>query len=312
MSSSVSTIGMDRALKWLLIAPVTIVLSTCALPQVRAPRPPIVTREKPGTRPGRVRLNQKDGQRYAWIPPGRFRMGCSSRDDECYDEELPVREITITAGFWLAQTVVTEVTWRKYRLATGAPSLPDMDDHGHKLNDARVSAAVPVIGLTWQEAEHFCAWAGGRLPTEAEWEYAARAGTTGVRYGDLDLIAWFGGNSGSKLLDSKQLWDTDRQNYTTRLLENDNRPRPVGRKHANTWKLYDMLGNVWQWTADWYDPGYYAYGENVNPPGPPNGQLKVLRGGSWGEAPRNVRVSIRGSDAPEGRSSTFGVRCAWQ
>ena len=83
-------------------------------------------------------------------------------------------------------------------------------------------------------------------------------------------------------------------------------------KQRNAWNLYDMLGNVWQWTADWYDSGYYAHGEKVDPPGPPNGELKVLRGSSWGEAPMNVRVSIRGRDAPEGRSSTFGVRCALQ
>ena len=299
-------------MRWLPIALASIVLSMSAFPQDRAPKPTKVAPEKPGPRLGQVRLNQRDGQRYAWIPPGSFRMGCSSGDTECYDGEQPSREVTISAGFWLAQHTVTQKTWQEYRFATGAPSLPAMDDHGHKLNDASVNAAVPVIGLTWHEAAHLCAWAGGRLPTEAEWEYAARAGTTGVRYGDLDLIAWFGSNSGNKHLDSKQLWDTDRANYTTRLLQNNNRPRPVGRKQRNAWNLYDMLGNVWQWTADWYDSGYYAHGENVDPPGPPNGELKVLRGSSWGEAPMNVRVSIRGRDEPGGRSSTFGVRCALQ
>jgi formylglycine-generating enzyme required for sulfatase activity len=297
---------------WLLIALATIVLSMSAAPQ------------EPGSKPGQVRLNQKDGQRYVWILPGKFRMGCSSGVDaggdagddagggECYDGERPAREVTIKAGFWLAQTTVTEGTWQKYRLATGASSLPPMDNHGHKLNDARGDPLVPVVGLTWQEAEHLCAWADGRLPTEAEWEYAARAGTTGARYGDLDLIAWFGSNSGNNHFDSKLLWDTDRRNYTRKLVDNDNRPRPVGRKQPNAWNLYDMLGNVWQWTADWYDNSYYVQGENDDPPGPPSGKLRVLRGGSWGEAPRNVNVSIRGRDAPEGRASTFGVRCVWQ
>ncbi|MBK7930031.1 MAG: SUMF1/EgtB/PvdO family nonheme iron enzyme [Bryobacterales bacterium] len=237
-------------------------------------------------------------------------MGCSSGDLECYDDEHPSREVTITAGFWLAQTVVTEGTWQKYRHATGAPPLPAMDYHGHKLNDVRVNAAVPVIGLTWHEAQRFCNWAGGQLPTEAEWEYSARAGTEGVRYGELGLIAWFGDNSGNHRLDSKQLWDADRQKYLKTLLENDNRPRPVGRKRPNSWALYDMLGNVWQWTADWYEPGYYAQGASADPLGPSDGKWKILRGGSWGEVPRSVRVSIRGSDSPEGRSSTFGVRCA--
>lgn len=206
-------------MRWLLIAFATSVLNTdAAFPQDRAPKATAVAPQKPDPRPGQVRLNQRDGQRYVWIPPGSFRMGCSSGDSECYDGEQPSREVTISAGFWLAQTTVTERAWQKYRLATGASSLPGMDDHGHKLNDARVSNAVPVIGLTWQEAENFCGWAGGRLPTEAEWEHAARAGTTGVRYGDLDSIAWFGSNSGNKHLDSKYLWDTERTTYTTKLL----------------------------------------------------------------------------------------------
>ena len=266
----------------------------------------------PQSRAGQVRSNERDGQQYVWIPPGNFRMGCSFGDGECLEGEQPVREVTITKGFWLAQTAATMRTWRKYRLAAGGASLPVMDDHGHKLNDAHADDDMPVNGLTWQEAAHLCAWAGGRLPTEAEWEYAARAGTTSVRYGDLDLIAWFGSNSGKNRLDSEKLWEADRRKYAMMLLENDNNPHAVGRKQPNPWNLYDMLGNVWQWTADWYDHGYYARAENVDPSGPPTGKLKVLRGSSWGEVPRTVRVSIRGRDEPEGRSSTFGVRCTWQ
>jgi len=261
---------------------------------------------------GQTRTNQRDGQQYVWIPPGNFRMGCSLGDFDCLEGEQPAREVTIKTGFWLAQTAATMHTWRKYSLEAGAALLPAMDDHGHKLNDARADEGMPVNGLTWQEAANLCAWAGGRLPTEAEWEYAARAGTTSVRYGDLDSIAWFGSNSGQNRLDSGKLREADRRKYAGMLLENNNNPHPVGRKQPNPWNLYDMLGNVWQWTADWYDPGYYAHAENVNPLGPPTGKLKVLRGGSWGEAPKTVRVSIRGRDEPEGRSSTFGVRCVWQ
>jgi formylglycine-generating enzyme required for sulfatase activity len=266
----------------------------------------------PQSHTGQVRSNSRDGQQYAWIAPGNFRMGCSIGEGECLEGEQPVREVTITKGFWLEQTTATMRTWRKYRSATGAASLPAIDDHGHKLDDAHADDDMPVNGLTWQEATHLCAWAGGRLPTEAEWEYAARAGTTSVRYGELDSIAWYGSNSGKHRLDSEKLWEADRRKYAVMLLENDNNPHAVGRKQPNAWNLYDMLGNVWQWTADWYDPGYYAHAENPNPLGPPTGKLKVLRGGSWGEVPRTVRVSIRGRDEPEGRSSTFGVRCLWQ
>jgi sulfatase modifying factor 1 len=237
---------------------------------------------------------------------------CSFGDGKCLEGEEPAREVTLTTGFWLAQTTATMRTWQKYHLATGVASLPVMDDHGHKLNDPHTGDRMPVNGLTWQEAVHLCAWAGGRLPTEAEWEYAARAGTIGVRYGDLDSIAWYGSNSGKNRLDSEKLWEADRRKYAGMLLENENNPHAVRLKQPNSWNLYDMLGNVWQWTADWYDPGYYAHTENVDPSGPLTGKLKVLRGGSWGEAPTTVRVSIRGRDEPDGRSSTFGVRCVWQ
>ena len=120
-----------------------------------------------------------------------------------------------------------------------------------------------------------------RLPTEAEWEYAARAGTSGDRYGNLDAIAWYGDNSGS-------------------------RTHPVGRKAPNAWGLHDMLGNVWEWTQDWY--GDYPGGSVTDPQGPASGSERVFRGGSWGGFARYCRASFRGYDSPGFRAGYLGFR----
>ena len=122
-----------------------------------------------------------------------------------------------------------------------------------------------------------------RLPTEAEWEYAARGGTTGSRYGDLDRIAWYIANSG-------------------------NTTHAVGQKEANAFGLYDMLGNVWQWVADWY--AEYPPGPQRDPGGPTSGQFRLLRGGSWKYYPLNARASFRLWLGPVGRYSVIGLRCA--
>jgi formylglycine-generating enzyme required for sulfatase activity len=122
-----------------------------------------------------------------------------------------------------------------------------------------------------------------RLPTEAEWEYAARAGTTGSRYGDLDRIAWYNGNSG-------------------------NATHAVGQKEANAFGLYDMLGNVWQWVADWY--AEYPAGPQRDPAGSGSGQYRLLRGGSWGNVPWGARASLRLRLEPEVRVNVIGLRCA--
>ena len=139
--------------------------------------------------------------------------------------------------------------------------------------------------VRWYEAQAYCQAVGGRLPTEAEWEYAARAGSVQSRYGDIDRIAWYAGNSGI-------------------------RTHEVAQKQPNAFGLYDVLGNVWEWTADWY--GGYTPGSAVDPAGPVSGQYRALRGGSWFVVPGFARVSVRIRVGPGDRSDVIGLRCAWE
>jgi formylglycine-generating enzyme required for sulfatase activity len=210
-------------------------------------------------------------------------MGCSTGDTKCYDDEKPQHRVTITKGFWMGQTVVTVDAWKRYRIAAGTTALPTQGFGGKTYNEAG-DGNMPAVMMTWEEAKSYCEWAAMRLPTEAEWEYAARAGATAARYGDLDAIAWYSGNSGHSL-------------------------HGVGLKQPNAWKLYDMLGNVWQWTADWYHAGYHARSESEDPLGPRGGQSRVVRGGSWNNNPQNVRLSNRDWGRPAKRVSLFGCRC---
>jgi len=222
-------------------------------------------------RAGQTKISSKDGLTYVWIPPGTFMMGCSPGDDECSDLwEKPAHAVTITKGFWIGQTLVTQAAYQSVKGAN--PS--------NFKGDQR-----PVESVTWEEAGSYCATVGMRLPTEAEWEYAARAGSTASRYGDLGSIAWYNDNSGTQTHD-------------------------VAQKQPNSWKLYDMLGNVWQWTGDWYDENYYKQSPSQDPPGPVTGTLKVLRGGSWERLEWFVRVTSRYRDRPGNRSKADGFRCA--
>jgi sulfatase modifying factor 1 len=277
----------------------------------KAPKPAerVVVPPPPPASP-EIKVNSKDGQRYVWILPGKFTMGCSFGDDECHDDEKPSHEVEIAKGYWLAQTPVTVGAWKKVN-----GKLPEWGSSwkvagtDHDFNPNWADLQQPVIGLTWPEASQFCEAIGGRLPTEAEWEYAARAGSKSARYGALDSIAWYADNSGKQRLDSAELLKTDGASYAKRLLDNGNGPHDAGLKDPNAWKLYDMLGNVWQWTADWYDAKYYARGENQNPLGPPGGESRSLRGGSWGDVPRVVRASVRLGVERGDRYNLIGFRC---
>jgi formylglycine-generating enzyme required for sulfatase activity len=216
----------------------------------------------------RTRTNPKDGLTYVWIPPGTFTMGCSAGDGECNDSEKPAHQVTITRGFWIGQTPVTQ---EAYERVTGT-------------NPSRFRGArLPGEGVTWEEARAYCEAVGMRLPTEAEWEYAARGGDAAARYGPVDVVAWHRGNSDAKT-------------------------HEVGQKQANGFGLYDMLGNVWEWVADWYER--YHAGPVSDPRGPLSGTSRVLRGGSWYDDPRLARASYRLRIGPENRFHYIGLRCA--
>jgi formylglycine-generating enzyme required for sulfatase activity len=216
----------------------------------------------------RTKVNPKDGLTYVLIPAGTFQMGCSQGDEDCKPDEKPAHMVTITKDFWIGETPVTQAAYQKVMNAN--PSL-------HK------NPQLPVTFIRWTDAEAYCKAVDMRLPTEAEYEYAARGGTTTARYGELSDIAWY---------------------YQTGVTQ----AHAVRQKQPNKYGLYDMLGNVWVWMADWYGP--YTADKAVDPKGPATGRERAERGGSWFVGPRNVRASSRDFHLPEYRYTDVGVRCA--
>jgi formylglycine-generating enzyme required for sulfatase activity len=186
--------------------------------------------------------------------------------------------VTISKGFWMGQTEVTVGAYKRFVAATGRqmPNAPGF-------NSGWANDNMPIVYVMWNDARDYCTWAGGRLPTEAEWEYAARGGSTEARYGNLDEIAWYVRNSGDQT-------------------------HEVAQKRANGFGLFDMLGNVWEWVNDWYGENCYAASPERDPRGPDRGGYRVLRGGSWGDGPGVVRVSGRTGVSP-GYAVSGGFRC---
>ena len=212
------------------------------------------------------------GMEFEWIPPGTFRMGSGS--SEAFEDEQPPTRVRISRGFWLGKYEVTQAEWEAVM--------------GANPSSFRGCGHCPVEEVSWNDVQDFISRANGkegrevyRLPTEAEWEYAARAGTTGDRYGDLDAIAWYGGTSGR-------------------------RTHPVGGRAANAWGLHDVLGNVVEWVADWY--GDYPGGSVTDPQGPGFGPGRVIRGGCWVGAARHSRTSNRNVSPPDVRYDFLGFR----
>jgi formylglycine-generating enzyme required for sulfatase activity len=261
--------------------------------------------------PGSIRENPIDGQRYAWIPAGGFQEGCSKFDTDCSADEKPAHDVSISKGFWIGQTEVTVGAYRRFATATRRAMPPEATFGGFPMNAGWTDVRMPIVNVDWNEGKAFCKWIGGALPTEAQWEYAARGSVAASRYGNLPQIAWTGNNSGGAPLDAAAMLKQDESAYLGRLSNNRASFHPTGLLAPNSFMLYDMLGNVWEWTADWYGENYYQAAERFDPPGQPNGDSKVLRGGSWTNIANAVRFSVRGRRTPVTRSVDTGFRCVW-
>jgi len=235
--------------------------------------------------PWRVRDNGT-GIEMLLVPPGIFDMGCiqGSNIYGCYSWEQPVHTVTLTNAFYIGRYEVTQAQWQA-----------KMGSNPSYYRGQADSPSRPVEQVSWNTIQNFNSVTGLRLPTEAEWEFACRAGTTTPFHsgpgfpngttndGLVGTIAWYGANSG-------------------------NVTHAVGGKAANALGLHDMLGNVWEWQSDWY--GDYTSSAQTNPTGPATGTSRVLRGGSWNYDTVYVRSSYRGSNAPGSTSHTIGFRVA--
>jgi len=223
-------------------------------------------------RQGQIWRESVTGMEFVWIPAGEFLMGSNSGDDD----ERSVHRVAID-GFWMGKHEVTQRQWEKVKGFNPSASYARGDNY-------------PVQCVSWIDVQDFINRLNSqtgknfRLPTEAEWEYACRAGTTSDRYGFLSNIAWWYNNSHEKA-------------------------HPVGQKDPNDWGLYDMLGNVWEWCSDWY--GDYTSGFVRNPQGPSSGSERVIRGGSsFSVYADYVRSANRAKFRPSGRNYNGGFRLA--
>ncbi|MGE4297131.1 MAG: formylglycine-generating enzyme family protein [Desulfovibrionaceae bacterium] len=223
---------------------------------------------------GKTWTEPTTGMEFVWVPGGCFQMGSNNGDSN----EKPVHEVCVD-GFWLGKCEVTQAEWNMV-----------MDNNPSRFKDY----SKPVEGVSWIDAQEFIRRLNGkgkggfRLPTEAEWEYAARSGGKAETYAggeDVSRVAWYN--------------DTNRRSKTY----------SVGCKAPNGLGLYDMSGNVWEWCQDWYGDGYYANSPRSNPAGPGGGSTRVIRGGGWSCLFwDSVRTTIRCGQALSHVSDDLGFR----
>jgi formylglycine-generating enzyme len=228
------------------------------------------------TGPGEYR-DSATGMEFVLVKGGCFQMGDTFGDGD--NDEKPLHEVCVD-DFYLGKYEVTQGQWEKV-MGNNPSSFKGRDN--------------PVERVSWNDVQEFIDRLNNqsgrkyRLPTEAEWEYAARSGGKREKYSgtsqeaDLGQYAWYSDNSG-------------------------NQTHPMGEKRPNGLGLYDMTGNVWEWCADWYGENYYQDSPKDNPRGLGNGQYRVLRGGSWDSDPRDVRAAFRIRDDPANRYYYVGVR----
>lgn len=231
-----------------------------------------------------ITINSSTSAPMAFIPAGEFAMG----SDRGQNDEQPVHRVSVKA-FYLETQEVT--VWRYAEFLVSQKTDPPF-----KWNEATSGSHQnkPVVGVNWYDARDYCRWVGRRLPTEAEWELAAR-GTEGRMYPWGDTHPTRGhANAGHTKWHG---YDT-----LTNVGQFELGKTPNG--------VYDLAGNLWEWVADWYDATYYQFSPRDNPSGPSAGPLRALRGGAWNNDAKSIRSANRAGYAPDARRNDVGFRCA--
>jgi formylglycine-generating enzyme len=236
----------------------------------------------------RTHVNPKERQDYAYLPPGSFLMGCVAGDTNCEEREKPQHRVTLSKGFWMGVNEVQAEAYLRYveddKKTRKMPPGPIRDKNWK-------DASVPVAEVSWQQAVDYCRWAGGRLPTEAEWEYAARGGK------ENEAFPHNGENS------------RERANfYGTKGNDRYDAAAPARKFDPNGFGLFDLAGNLWEWTADYYSETYFQTSPERDPQGPESGKERVVRGGSFdSKAEEHLRISYRKGFGKGG--NLIGFRC---
>jgi formylglycine-generating enzyme required for sulfatase activity len=226
-----------------------------------------------------------DGSGFVRIPAGEFMMGANNGNED----EKPPHQVRIRQSFEMGKFEVTQRQWeavmsRPPEAHARPGSVPAVVNPSHFKGPS-----LPVENVSWEDVQQFLRALNARdrqheyrLPTEAEWEYACRAGQEGEP-NELETLAWYKDNSTGQT-------------------------QPVGQKQPNAWGLHDMRGNVWEWVQDWYDHNYYKNSPATDPPGPEAASYRVYRGGSWYSNATDCRAAIRGFDLPSNHYYSLGLR----
>jgi formylglycine-generating enzyme required for sulfatase activity len=234
--------------------------------------------------------NHRDRTDYVLLSGGPFLMGCVPTDPRCKENEKPQHPVTLSS-FWMATTEVDVTAYQRYVEARKSEHTKAKMPPAPLFNKGWQQSNHPIVNVSWDEAQSYCSWVGGRLPTEAEWEYAARGNQENHIYPLNDENsrdkANFYGKKGNDIFE-----------FTAPLKSFD----------PNTFQLYDMAGNVWEWVSDWYSPTSYANSPAADPKGPESGKEHVARGGSWDSDPKeHLRISFRKSSGKG--TNNLGFRC---
>jgi formylglycine-generating enzyme required for sulfatase activity len=241
------------------------------------------------------------GMEFILIPAGEFLMGAVPQNKVAYDNEKPQHKVRITKPFYIGKYPVTQQEWHKV-MGNNPSEFREISEGIFFKAVRQINLKNPVESVSWHDCHEFIIKLSQkegkkyRLPTEAEWEYAAR----GTADSTTIFFVYTFGDDPSLLGD--YAWYDENSESTT---------HPVGKKKPNSWGLYDMMGNVWEWCEDWYDREYYKKSPESDPRGISNGSERGTRGGSWSDTSRYCHTSLRGRNNPNSRGSNLGFRIAW-